>query len=112
LHARTHARTHAQLAFLFVVAGNLSCTGPDETAADRNAPTSTRAELVGPWLQSDTLYWDANDPLLEVNTLVGALSSVLGLTCDEVFATAYFPDDQSTIVRIRLDSLGPGIPPD
>jgi hypothetical protein len=38
---------------------------------------------------------------------------VLGFTCEEVFATAqYLPDDSLTIVRIRLDSLGAGIPPD
>jgi hypothetical protein len=37
---------------------------------------------------------------------------VLGFTCEEVFATAQFPDDVITIVRIELDSLGPGIPPD
>ncbi len=36
----------------------------------------------------------------------------LGFSNDEVFSTAQFPDDSTTIVRIRLDSLGPGTPPD
>lgn len=33
------------------------------------------------------------------------------LTCDEIFATTTI-NNSSTIVRIRLDSLGPGTPPD
>jgi hypothetical protein len=36
----------------------------------------------------------------------------LGFSAEEVFATAQFVDDSTTIVRIRLDSLGPGMAPD
>jgi hypothetical protein len=36
----------------------------------------------------------------------------LGATCEEVFTTAEVNDIGMTILRIRLDSLGPGIPPD
>jgi hypothetical protein len=32
----------------------------------------------------------------------------VGLTCDEVF----FADPLNRVVRVRLDSLGPGLPPD
>ena len=37
---------------------------------------------------------------------------VLGFTCEELFATFQFQDDAVSIIRIKLDSLGPGIPPD
>jgi hypothetical protein len=39
----------------------------------------------------------------------------LALTCSELFATVEVGDESSheiAIVRVRLDSLGPGIPPD
>ncbi len=35
----------------------------------------------------------------------------IGLTCDEIFVQA-FPNKRAQIARIRLDSLGPGIPAD
>jgi hypothetical protein len=51
--------------------------------------------------------------------LVGALSPVrldwgyaLGITCEEIFTQVAFPDQFVTIIRIRLDSLGPGTQPD
>lgn len=34
-----------------------------------------------------------------------------GLTCEEVFVTTLLPSGAPTIARIRLDSLGPGMPP-
>jgi hypothetical protein len=34
-----------------------------------------------------------------------------GITCEEIFATVGLPSGAPTIVRIRLDSLGPGTPP-
>ena len=37
--------------------------------------------------------------------------NVLGITCDEVFATMD-TDLTVRILRFRLDSLGPGTPPD
>jgi hypothetical protein len=39
-------------------------------------------------------------------------SAGLGVTCDHVYAVGDFPDEASTIIRIPLDSLGPGTPPD
>ena len=43
-------------------------------------------------------------------------SSVLGFTSSELFATAGMKDSiggsSGTILRIRLDTLGPGTPPD
>ena len=36
---------------------------------------------------------------------------VLGVTCDELFVDAIIAG-KSTVARIRLDSLGPGLPPD
>jgi hypothetical protein len=41
-----------------------------------------------------------------------AFVKVLAITCTEVFADYHFPDDSTSIVRIRLDSLGPAMPPD
>ncbi|MEZ4224672.1 MAG: hypothetical protein R3B13_27220 [Polyangiaceae bacterium] len=41
-----------------------------------------------------------------------AFMTALGFSKDEVFATAQFKDASTAIVRIRLDSLGPGTPPD
>ncbi len=38
--------------------------------------------------------------------------SFLGFTCEEAFAKFQFADEAVSIVRIKLDSLGPGIPPD
>lgn len=58
---------------------------------------------------SDGVSWIVSAPPIEMKM---GFSFVLGVTCDEVFATAVFPDEPNTIVRIRLDSLGPGIPPD
>ncbi len=36
----------------------------------------------------------------------------MGITCDEIFTKFQFVDDAVSIARIRLDSLGPGTPPD
>lgn len=58
---------------------------------------------------SDGVSWKV--PMAPVAHSTGFMS-VLGFTCEELFATAHFPDDSVTIVRIRLDSLGPGMPPD
>ena len=37
---------------------------------------------------------------------------LLGFTCDEAFATVFSREQGTSIVRVRLDSLGPGDPPD
>lgn len=58
---------------------------------------------------SDGVSWLVSAPPIEQKM---GFDHVLGLTCDEVFATATFADEPTTIVRIRLDSLGPGMPPD
>jgi hypothetical protein len=58
---------------------------------------------------ADGVSWIVSAPPVELGMGFGF---VLGLTCEEVFATANFADEPNTIVRIRLDSLGPGIPPD
>ncbi len=58
---------------------------------------------------SDGVSWIVSAPPVEQGMGFGF---VLGLTCDEVFATANFADEPNTILRIRLDSLGPGIAPD
>lgn len=58
---------------------------------------------------SDGVSWVVGAPPASSNMM---FSHVLGFTCEEVFAAAQFPDDTSTIVRIRLDSLGPGVAPD
>lgn len=58
---------------------------------------------------SDGVSWSVTMP----STKSGAqLTHALGVTCEEVFSKAQFPDESSAIVRIRLDSLGPGMPPD
>jgi hypothetical protein len=36
----------------------------------------------------------------------------LALTCDELYASVYYAGGAFTIARIRLDSLGPGVPAD
>lgn len=58
---------------------------------------------------SDGMSWIYDAPALSTGF---RLDGVLGITCDEVFAHAQFPDDAVTIIRVRLDSLGPGIAPD
>ena len=58
---------------------------------------------------SDGVSWLVKMP--SIATGAGFIDP-LGITCDEVFSTAQFPDDAVSIVRIRLDSLGPGTPPD
>lgn len=55
---------------------------------------------------SDGVSWLVSAPPVEQGMGFGF---VMGLTCDEVFATANFADEPNTIVRIRLDSLGPSI---
>lgn len=58
---------------------------------------------------SDGVSWIVEMP----PTSEGAqFMTALGLTCEEVFTSAHFPDQAVTIVRIRLDSLGPGLAPD
>jgi len=58
---------------------------------------------------SDGVSWIYDAPPLSTGF---RLSGVLGVNCDEVFAHAQFLDDAVTIIRVRLDSLGPGIAPD
>ncbi len=38
-------------------------------------------------------------------------STPIGITLEELFVPAFTPDMQGTVVRIQLDSLGPGEPP-
>ncbi|MBK9259825.1 MAG: hypothetical protein IPM54_08305 [Polyangiaceae bacterium] len=45
------------------------------------------------------------------NTVERRLSTALGLTCTELFATGEI-NGRYTIARVRLDSLGTGLPPD
>ncbi|MBX3131482.1 MAG: hypothetical protein KF718_32495 [Polyangiaceae bacterium] len=59
---------------------------------------------------SDGVSWFVAVP--PVTEAAGFTSYSLGVTCDEVFASAHFDDESFTIVRIRLDSLGAGIAPD
>lgn len=59
---------------------------------------------------SDGASWFVAMP--PVTQGAGFTSYSLGITCDEVFATAHFDDESFTIVRIRLDSLGTSIAPD
>ena len=47
----------------------------------------------------------------EAQTLNFRFSHPIAITCDEVFASANTLSD-AEIVRIRIDSLGPGIAPD
>jgi hypothetical protein len=58
---------------------------------------------------SDGVSWIVDAPPISTGV---AFMSALGFTCEEVFAKVQFADDAVTIVRIRLDSLGSGIPPD
>ncbi|MBK7581228.1 MAG: hypothetical protein IPI67_13565 [Myxococcales bacterium] len=58
---------------------------------------------------SDGTSWTVQAPPLATEV---QFMSVLGVTCDEVFVKVQFPDEANAIVRIRLDSLGPGLPPD
>ena len=58
---------------------------------------------------SDGVSWQVNGPPYDSGM---HFATVLGFSCDEVFSKVQFPDDASTVVRIRLDSLGPGTPPD
>jgi hypothetical protein len=46
----------------------------------------------------------------DVNNL--SWDEVLGITCEDIFVNVGVKDLYGTISRIRLDSLGPGIPPD
>jgi hypothetical protein len=67
---------------------------------------------VGPRLLrlSDGRSWQF--PLID--SAVGynwIFNQILGVSCDEVFVGAY-RGNQNYLVRIRIDSLGPGIPPD
>jgi hypothetical protein len=49
-----------------------------------------------------------------MNTDVAAWNWVdpVALTCTELFAVAALHGNQQTVSRVRLDSLGPGAPPD
>lgn len=58
---------------------------------------------------SDGVSWIVKAPPFSTGV---QFMSVLGLTCEDVFAQVQFPDEVNAIVRIRLDSLGPGIVPD
>lgn len=58
---------------------------------------------------SDGVSWIVEMPPTSEAAL---FATALGFTCEEVFTRAQFPDESVTIVRIRLDSLGPGMPPD
>jgi hypothetical protein len=49
------------------------------------------------------------------NTETQELTNPIGVTCDEVFALGYVgepPTKETIIARVRLDSLGSGLPPD
>jgi hypothetical protein len=41
-----------------------------------------------------------------------SFGSVLGVTCDEIFTQVSTPQGYTTIARLRLDSLGPGLAPE
>lgn len=58
---------------------------------------------------ADGVSWRVKMPPLSEGA---GFMSALGLTCDEVFANAHFTGTPGAIVRIRLDSLGPGMAPD
>lgn len=76
--------------------------------AAREYSTSDSTELLVVRL-SDGLSWIVKAPPFSSGV---QFMSVLGLTCEEVFVKVQFPDEVNAIVRIRLDSLGPGIAPD
>lgn len=58
---------------------------------------------------SDGVAWRWDTPAISTGF---RLNSAIGVTCDEVFLEASFPDDAQTILRIRWDSLGASLPPD
>jgi hypothetical protein len=58
---------------------------------------------------SDGVSWIVSGPTFASGM---HFAGPLGSSCTDVFAVAQFPDDAVSVVRIRLDSLGPGIPPD
>jgi hypothetical protein len=58
---------------------------------------------------SDGVSWEIMGPPFDSGM---HFAGVLGMSCDEIFALAQFPDDAVSVVKIRLDSLGPGTPPD
>jgi hypothetical protein len=67
-----------------------------------------RANLLMIARLSDGAMWAIPDPQ------VGAYmwGATLGVTCDEVFVGVFFRPNGGTIARIRLDSLGPPLPPE
>jgi hypothetical protein len=74
---------------------------------DVDAGTNSSVDLFVVRL-SDGMSWVVDAPPLVQGF---RFNKALGFTCNELFAQAQFPDDADTIVRIRLDSLGPGTPP-
>jgi hypothetical protein len=58
---------------------------------------------------ADGVAWIVDSPLSSSGF---HFNQALGISCEEIFASAQFKDEANTLVRIRLDSLGPGIPPD
>jgi hypothetical protein len=70
--------------------------------------SSTSTDLMVVRL-SDGVSWFIESPPLDQGF---KFLPALGITCDEIVTRVQFPDDAVTIVRIPLDSLGPGIAPD
>jgi hypothetical protein len=58
---------------------------------------------------TDGVSWIVDAPPVSTGVI---FARALGFTCEEVFALVQFPDDALSFVRMRLDSLGPGITPD
>lgn len=76
--------------------------------AARSYYTADSTELLVVRL-SDGVSWIVKAPPTSSGV---QFMSVLGVTCEDVFVKVQFPDEANAIVRIRLDSLGVGIPPD
>ena len=102
---------------------------PYTTNPDALQPTRLRSELSGAMGTNDFAVgcgYAGHEAALPGNLLIVRIADgvswvlpqapdwywgrVLGFTCEEVFVTVGYP--KTNILRIRLDSLGPGIPPD
>ncbi len=58
---------------------------------------------------ADGVSWTLDNPS---SPDVWGWTRPLAMTCDELFAIAYAPGVGQRVVRVRLDSLGTGLPPD
>jgi hypothetical protein len=74
--------------------------------AVRNEPRPETYDTLVVVRLSDGVSW----LLGSEQTLHFSWGPIYGVTCDEIVANVYL--DRQEIVRIRLDSLGPGLPPD